>query len=143
LDSGKVNIAPPAQTAKWFRIIGVPLDNGQGIYPAGDNVQTVEPWQPPSTWDGLNSVLLNRILDEIEAGCPPDGTSRYSISRSAKERAAWRAVTRHAPDKNEQQAREIIRIWHQNGVIYAEDYDDPTARKKFQGLRVNHTKRPS
>ena len=27
------------------RLVGVPLDNGGGIYPAGDNVQPVVPWQ--------------------------------------------------------------------------------------------------
>ncbi len=51
LDSGKVNIAPPAHKASWFRLIGVPLANGAGIYPKGDEVQTVERWDPPDTWD--------------------------------------------------------------------------------------------
>ena len=87
MDSGKVNIAPPSHEATWFRLIGVPLYNGHGVYLAGDNVQTVERWYPPKTWEGLDSALLNRILDDIEAGCP-GGTSRYSTAASAKDRAA-------------------------------------------------------
>jgi hypothetical protein len=142
MDSGKVNIAPPSREATWFRIVGVPLENGQGFYPAGDNVQTVEPWQPPETWAGLHSPLLNRILDDIEAGCP-DGTARYSGSSAAKDRAAWNVVVRHAPDKTEKQAREVIRIWLKSGTIYTEEYEDIAARKKALGLRVNATKRPS
>jgi hypothetical protein len=142
LDSGKVNIAPPAQMAKWFRLIGVPLDNGQGIYPAGDNIQTVELWYPPKTWDGLDSALLNRILDDIEAGCP-DGTSRYSTATNAKERAAWLVVVKHAPDKTEKQAREIIATWVKSGTLYSEVYHDAAARKDFHGLRVNQTLRPT
>lgn len=142
MDSGKVNIAPPSREAAWFRLIGVPLGNGQGIYPAGDNVQTVERWHPPETWSGLDTPLLNRILDDIEAGCP-DGTSRYSSSSNAKDRAAWHVVVRHTPEKTEKQAREIIQTWLKHGTLYAEEYEDTAARKTFKGLRVNVALRPS
>lgn len=141
LDSGKVNIAPPSRKATWFRIIGVPLGNGTDLYPNGDDVQTVEPWTPPDTWEALDSPLLNRILDTIERGM--ENGSRYSTSSGAKERAAWRAVTEHAPDKTEKQAREVIKAWLKSGTLYNEEYEDPVARKTFQGLRVNATKRPS
>jgi hypothetical protein len=142
LDGGKVNIAPPSSEATWFRIVGVPLENGGGIYPAGDNVQTVEPWTPPAIWTGLDSAMLNRILDDIEAGCP-DGTSRYSAAGSAKERAAWNVVIHHAPDKNEKQARTVINTWIKSGTLFNEAYQDTTDRKPRVGLRVNATLRPS
>lgn len=142
MDSGKVNIAPPSHEATWFRLIGVPLDNGQGIYLAGDNVQTVERWHPPKTWEGLDSALLNRILDDIEAGCP-GGTSRYSTAASAKDRAAWRVVVKHAPDKTEKQAREVIATWVKSGTLFLKEYTDTAARKQFQGLCVNPNLRPS
>jgi hypothetical protein len=142
MDGGKVNIAPRASEATWFRIIGVPLENGQGSYPAGDNVQTVEPWQPPETWSGLDSALLNRILDDIEAGCP-DGTSRYSDAPAAKERAAWRIVVKYASHKSEKQAREIIKTWVNNGTLVSKEYDDSVTRKTANGLRVNAMLRPS
>src|SRR5262249_62178571 len=47
VDSGKVNITPKLWKAKWFRLVGVQLDNATETYPHGDNVQTVEPWTPP------------------------------------------------------------------------------------------------
>jgi hypothetical protein len=50
LDNAKVNIAPPAQKAEWFKLIGVRLNNGTAEYPNGDEVQTVVPWAPPDTW---------------------------------------------------------------------------------------------
>jgi RecA-family ATPase len=49
LDSAKVNIAPGAQKATWFKLLGVRLNNGTDDYPNGDEVQTVEPWSPPDT----------------------------------------------------------------------------------------------
>jgi hypothetical protein len=141
MDSGKLNIAPSSHEATWFRIVGVSLGNGSDIYPAGDNVQTIEPWQPPKAWEGLDSALLNRILDDIEAGCP-DGNSRYSSGNAAKDRAAWKVVLRHAEGKGEAQAKDIIKAWLKSGTLFNERYEDKVARKELDGLRVNATKRP-
>lgn len=68
MDGGKVNITPPLTHAKWFRLVGVPLGNRSELYPNGDEVQTVESWQPPETWGNLSTSLLNQILDAIDAG---------------------------------------------------------------------------
>ncbi len=141
MDSGKVNIAPPLEEAKWFRLVGVPLGNATDLYPKGDEVQTVEVWTPPDAWDGLSSHLLNRILDEIDAGLP-DG-NRYSDGSRAGDRAAWRAVTKHAPDKTEPEARRIIKTWTKNGVLVSQDCENPTTRKTVKGLRVVNGKRPT
>lgn len=141
LDSGKVNIAPPSREAKWFRLVGVPLGNGSELYPTGDEVQTVEPWKPPSAWQDMDAILINRILDDIEAGL--ENGSRYSNNSRAGERAAWAVVVKHMPEKTEPQAREIIRIWVKNGVLYPESYEDTEQRKTREGLRVDISKRPT
>jgi AAA domain len=70
LDKGKVNLAPPARTATWFKLVGVPLLNGTAEYPSGDAVQTVVPWEPPKLWDGLASATLNAALTDIDHGMP-------------------------------------------------------------------------
>jgi hypothetical protein len=141
MDSGKVNIAPPAAKATWFRLVGVELGNGTEEYPHGDEVQTVEPWSPPNIWDGLSHFVLNEILTTVDKGLP-DG-SRYSDSGAARDRAAWRAVIQHAPQKTEQQARQIIKAWVKSGLLTVEDYTDPVRRETAKGLKVNHAKRPS
>jgi hypothetical protein len=115
MDSAKVNIAPPMAKARWFRLVGVPLGNGTDLYPNGDEVQTVEPWSPPETWEGLDIATLNRILDTIAAGLP--NGERYSDENAAKTRAAWRAAQQHAAGKTEAQCREMIRQWVKNGVL--------------------------
>ena len=46
LDDAKLNIAPMNE-AKWFRLVGIDIDNATELYPSGDNVQTVEVWNPP------------------------------------------------------------------------------------------------
>lgn len=140
MDSAKVNIAPPMGRAKWFKLVGVRLDNGNEKYPNGDEVQAAEPWSPPETWSGLTDHLLNSILTEIEAGLT-DGT-RYTDAPAARDRAAWRVVLRHAFAKTENQAREIIRTWVKNGVLDSRDYHNPVTRKEMNGLFLDPSKRP-
>lgn len=141
LDSSKVNIAPPSAEATWFRLVGVRLENGTQDYPQGDEVQTVVPWHPPKTWDGISSAQLNTALDEIEAGMA--NGQRFSDAGPAKERAAWKVVQRHCPDRTEPQCRQIVNTWVENGVLFNEEYDDPVDRKSRKGLRVCNGKRPS
>jgi hypothetical protein len=141
VDSGKVNIAPPSIEATWFRIVGVHLNNGNAVYIHGDNVQTVERWHPPKAWEGLDSAMLNRILDDIDAGM--SNGQRYSSAAPAKERAAWKVVTKHAPNKPEKQARQIINTWVKNGTLFEEPYHDPDRRTPVLGLQVNPVLRPS
>jgi hypothetical protein len=140
MDSAKVNIAPPMAKAKWFRVVGVPLGNATELYPSGDVVQTVEPWTAPDLWKDLSIDVLNRILTEIDAGLP-DG-NRYTNAPKADDRAVWKIVTKHAPDKTEGQAREIIKAWLKNGVLISEEYENPTTRKMVKGLRVDNSRRP-
>jgi AAA domain len=141
LDDAKVNLAPPARAAIWFKLVGVRLGNGDADYPNGDEVQTVEPWFPPKLWDGLTSETLNAALTDIEAGLP--NGQRYSSASSARKRAAWAIVQKHCPDRTEAQCRQIIRTWVKNGVISEDDYPDPVDRRVRQGLRLDATRRPS
>ena len=55
------------------------------------------------------SLALNAALTAIDAGM--ENGQRYSDAGQARERAAWRVVERHCPDRNEAQCREIIRRW--------------------------------
>ncbi len=141
LDSAKVNIAPPADDATWFKIIGVELGNASAAYPSGDTVQTVGPWIPPDLWRVLNTFISNDILDKLAAGRPDGG--RYSDSATAgPERAAWRLVLAAAPGLTEAQCRKVIATWLKSGVLFKDHYRDPAERKTRTGLFVNATKRP-
>jgi hypothetical protein len=141
LDDGKVNLVPRATDATWFKLVGVNLDNSTETYPSGDEVQTVELWTPPDLFAGLTTAKANAILDQIEKGMPDGG--RYSDHTAAKKRAAWKVVIEHAPDKNDKQAKAIIKAWVQNGVLVSKPYHDPEQRKDAAtGLWLEPTKRP-
>ena len=141
LDDAKLNIAPPADETQWFKLIGVDIGNSDPDYPAGDNVQTVEPWTPPNIWGDMTTERSNRILDQIEAGMPgkPEGR-RYSAAPQAIKRGGWAVVQQHCPHLSKAQAQKIVATWLDTGVLLNTTYDDPAEGKSLLGLTVG--KRP-
>ena len=140
MDPAKVNLCPPAEAATWFKLVGVQLDNCTADYPAGDNVQTVDRWDPPKTWEGITAAIANRILSDIANGLPDD--ERYSSSPRAITRAAWPVVQKHLSNKTDKQCREVIKTWLKEGMIEEREYHSQKDRKELVGLFVNDAKRP-
>jgi hypothetical protein len=110
------------------------------LYPNGDVVQTVKPWDPPNAWADLGNATLNQILDKIDAGM--GNGERYNHTAAATGRAAWKVVVEVAPNKAEGQAREIIKAWIKSGVLEEYEYRSEADRKDRKGLRVNDAQRP-
>jgi hypothetical protein len=147
VDSAKVNIARASRNATWFHLVNVSLDNASTLYPAGDQVQTVESWSPPDAWKGTTSAELNAILNDIDLGLvdnngKPTG-QRYSNAPKAGKRTVWPVVQRYYPNKSEGECRTIIHAWLGTGLLYAQQYDDPLEYKKRSGLYVDNAKRPT
>ena len=140
LDDAKVNIAPSAANARWFRLVGQRLGNATPQYPEGDSVQTVAPWEPPKIWDGLDEEDMDAILGAIDAGMP--NGQRYSRASAALARAAWRVVQERIPDKPEAACRALITLWYEKGALEEHEYKDPVSRRIYVGLRVSPDKQP-
>jgi hypothetical protein len=140
MDSAKVNIARPSTSAKWFRLVGVALGNGNALYPNGDEVQTIEPWHPPDFWGQISTATANEILTLIDEGMA--NGQRYSGRPQARERAAWRVVKSVVPSLSDEQARKVIATWMEKGMLEHRAYPDPVRRRDEQGLVVVDAKRP-
>jgi hypothetical protein len=140
VDSQKVNLCPSSQ-ARWYQLVGVELGNITDTYPLGDEIQVAEPWCPPDLFFGLSHALLNAMLDEIDRGLP-DG-DRYSNENAARNGAAWKVIQQYAPQKTEEQCKEIIKEWVAKGVLYVADYINTQRRETVKGLHVNGAKRPN
>jgi hypothetical protein len=133
VDSGKVNIAPAAATAQWYRLVGVPLGNVSRTYPSGDEVQTVEPWSPvdPMTLvddDGLRNAILAEIKN-----APPHAL--YTIHPQSKDRHILEVFKRHLPEITKKQSQEIIEVWKIEGLVREVEFTDNT-RHKRKGLTL-------
>jgi hypothetical protein len=139
LDKAKANMVR-SMKAHWFKLVNVPLNNGNDEYPDGDEVQAIEQWVAPDTWYGVTVEVINAILDDIEQGLP-DGR-RYSDHGSAGEdRKAWPVVQRHCIGKTEAQCREMIRSWLKQKVLYRNKYERPNHGDEETGLYVDNSKR--
>jgi hypothetical protein len=133
VDSGKVNIAPAAATATWFRLVGVPLGNGNIAYPSGDEVQTVEPWTPVDAMTFVNDEdLRNAILAEIK-NAPPHAL--YTVHAQSKDRHIWEVFKRHLPELTKKQSQKIIGAWMAERLISEIEFTDNT-RHKRKGLAL-------
>lgn len=140
VDDAKANLVLKSPKARWYRLASINLGNGTSDYPNGDNVQAVEQWTPPDTWEGLDTATINDILNDLDAGI--DG-ERYSDANAARDRAAWKAVQAHAPDKTAGQCKAIIKTWVKTGLLTVEEYQSPDRREPTKGLSVDASKRPS
>jgi hypothetical protein len=138
VDDAKNNLTAGSPNAVWFKLIGVDLNNKTDLYPAGDNVQTVERWYPPNSFAKLDRSTIERILNKIDAG-PYEG-GRYSPSPNAEARAAWPVVQEVCPNLSEKQAKYVIATWLKNGVLVKQNHEDPKDRHDHPSLFIG--KRP-
>lgn len=142
LDDAKSNMAPLAEQARWFRLVGIRLGNGTADYPAGDAVAAAAPWQPPSPFTDLTAADANRALDLIAAG-PGEGLLYTAHRRGPEvsERWAGRVLERFGLDEGT--AARVLAQWLRNGVLEETDFRDPQQRRARRGLKVNDAKRPT
>jgi hypothetical protein len=87
LDDAKANLAPRAETARWFRLETVALGNASADYPNGDQVAAVTTWTPPSPFRGPSAADCNRALDLIAAG--PGAGMAFSAHRTGRSAERW------------------------------------------------------
>lgn len=131
------------ENARWFKKKTVTLVNG----PPGDDVGVLVPWTPPEDSAGMTTMDINSMLTETNGGIMdehgnPSGR-RYSSSPRSKDRAAWRVIQKHFPDKSEAQCRKIINAWLESGLLISKEYFDPVDHKMRTGLWVDDSKRPN
>ena len=133
VDSGKVNIAPAAATAKWFRLVGVPLGNANVTYPSGDEVQTVEPWTPvdPMTLVA-DEDLRDAILAEIN-NAPPHAL--YTTHANSGQRHVWQIFQQQLPEITKKQAEKIVNAWIDEKLLQYVDFKDERSRGR-KGLAL-------
>ena len=114
LDDAKRNMAPPDR-ARWFQLVGVDLGNGTPLYPNGDNVQVIVPWDPPTIFGDATGAALNDILDLIAEGL--DGTP-YAPDRRGRNNRRWvGGVLVDRLGMTEDQALRAVAAWVRNGVL--------------------------
>jgi hypothetical protein len=137
LDAAKVNLVVRSGKATWFRLIGVPIGNGNIFYPNGDTIQVVEPWSPRNIWADLDGVTIEAILRRIRLGPEPIGKGEFfSAKPQAKARAAWRVVQGQQSTFSEAQCRQVIARWLKSGLLVEFAYTNNDSKER-SGVKVD------
>lgn len=139
LDDAKVNLAPKAARARWFKLEQIELRNGNATYPNGDKVAAIARWEPPSIQQ-VPPAQLNEVLDVIDEA--PD-EALYLPTRRGRDNRRWAGqVLMDVLGWNIEQANEMIAAWLKSGLLRRKIFKNQD-RKEQTGVRVDHSKRPT
>ena len=104
-------------------------------------MQTVEPWTPPETFEGVTDDAITRILDEIDAAYRTEPST--AAANAAKETsglgASCKNTFRRSPRNSARHHQGLAQKQGTNDLCLDEN---PATRKDVKGLKVDKTKRP-
>jgi hypothetical protein len=114
-ESGKANLAPPADKADWFQLMSIPLGNGDSAtIDNGDKVAVVAPWQYPNMLAGVTSDLTAATLAKIRAGkYRSDSQATEWVGKIVAEVMGFDLGKTHEKAKT----RNLIKLWLDNGAL--------------------------
>lgn len=138
IEDAKVNLSP-AGSARWVRLVGVPLGNGASHWPKGDFVGVAEPWTPPTAQSGTDADLA-RVQAAISASPRPPRDHPLSPEWVGWLVARVMGLDTGGPstpkdDRTNDQAAAVARVrsvvagWVQNGGLVERKEKDPDSRK--------------
>ncbi|QDZ11831.1 AAA family ATPase [Devosia ginsengisoli] len=138
VDNGKANLAP-AQAARWVKLVGVSLNNGNVQYPQGDTVQTVEHWTPPTPTLGSAADLINVQRAVSQAAAPPRWSDKspdwvgYLVADATGLDIGEPASGQKGRDANQNAARRkvvaMLNAWKREGALTTiKQHDGRTGR---------------
>src|SRR4051812_29355191 len=122
IDDAKRNMAP-ARQAKWLKLESVSLGNtSDTLYPHGDSVQAIAPWQPQTIWQRTSAEDLNMALDRIAAGVRP-GVPFGPDRRGNSSRWVGQALM-EVLGIDDKQAAQMVAAWLKTGLLVRDIYHD-------------------
>ena len=133
VDDGKANLAPPAESAVYRRMIGVKLANDEWVGVAVS-------YELPDQWAGMTERVVNDMLTLIDKG--PEQGEQYSMRPQDKARWVGKVITDYVFSdrmnaKTDAQAKTILREWHEKGLIEETTYRSESQRKERKGVVSN------
>lgn len=128
VESGKTNMAAPADAADWYHVEGFDLGNGEAGKP-GDNVGVVTRWAWPNAFDGVTVAALRSVQVRIAAG-------RWRENSQAKEwagHAVAKVLDLDASDKaHKARIAGLLKTWIQNGMFaVVEGFDEKREKRSY------------
>jgi hypothetical protein len=144
-DDGKANMTAPAESATWFKLISVPLENDVSRPGApGDEIGVVTRWKLPGVFDGTPPHALARVQAEIDAGGPWAKDSQASDWAGHAIARVLEVDATEEPGKTRVKA--LLKAWIASGALKVGSSPNPKRRghdrptiivgdRAFEGVR--------
>lgn len=137
LDDAKVNMAPKATKARWFKLEREHLHNGTVDYPSGDHVAAIVAWEAPSPFEDFSIKAVVNVLDRLRQG--PGAGEQFCLRGGSETRWAGTVIMAETGKTKEQAAR-VLSLWTKSGLIIATRYHSKADRKERSGIEVDEAK---
>lgn len=121
VDDGKANMAPPMESASWYRMASVGLGNGRGLEPE-DNVGVATAWEMPGVLDSVTAADCERVIGMVKANPTyrADSQAANWIGKAIAEVLGLDADSK----SGKEQAKRVLKIWLDNGALAKERRPD-------------------
>ncbi len=121
VDDGKANMAPPMESASWYRMDSVDLGNGRGLEPS-DNVGVATAWEMPGILDSVTGADCERVIAMVRADATfrMDSQAGNWIGHAVAE-VLGLDVGRKA---DREQVNRVLRIWIDKGALTTQRRQD-------------------
>jgi hypothetical protein len=132
VDTGKANLAPPADKTTWRRLVGVGLGNARGDYPE-DAVGVVVAWKWPDAFAGLTADHLRQVQNKVAAG-----KWRASVQSDGWVGNAVAEVLDLdlAEPANKERVKALLKGWIKTEALKEVELEDGRLRKKKKFVEV-------
>ncbi|CAB4142356.1 Archaeal primase DnaG/twinkle, TOPRIM domain [uncultured Caudovirales phage] len=134
LEDAKANLAPPAASAVWYKLVSVSLGNPSPEYPNGDHVQSVEVWTPKAPAK-VGNAAERAVLERIEAGVSGNPEHPFSPSLNSKGKRSIRDLIVSVTGAEPGAARRLMERWLGDGTLVEVEGKDEH-RNPVKGARV-------
>jgi hypothetical protein len=118
----------PAEKADWFRLVSVPVGNGdEGC---GDEVAVAEPWSPPDPFENVTTGHLYRVQFAI----PEREWKHHHAAEDWVGKVVVSVLGLDVANKADKaRVQGLLKAWEVNGAVKIEDRRDQKTRqqKKF------------
>jgi hypothetical protein len=124
--NGKTNMQPPAESADWFKLVSVDLENAPA-FGKGDEVGVVTSWQYPTLDHRVTVAQIMRAQEIIEGGM-------WRKHQLTKDRWVGVAIAKAlnnldlANQLNRKRVAGYIDTWLGNGILQIEKRPDPNVK---------------
>lgn len=113
VDDVKANLAPPAEGARWFKLVSVPLDNGTDEQ-LGDDVGVVTSWK----WPDPNEDVT---IDDVRAALMRVAQGEWRLDQQAKNWVGHAIAEALGQDSDQPSVRSamklLVRKWISEGWL--------------------------